>query len=44
MTVPSTLEQTNQVGARLIDHETNTTDVEIRLPRDKVRTEYNPNP
>ena len=37
MTVPSTQEQTNQVGARLIDRETNTTDVEIRLPRDEVR-------
>ena len=37
MTVPSTREQTNQVGARLIDHETNTTNVEIRLPRDEVR-------
>ena len=39
MTVPSTQEQTNQVGARLIDHETNTTDVETRLPRDEVRTD-----
>ena len=37
VTVPSTQEQTNQVGARCIDHETNTTDVEIRLPRDQVR-------
>ena len=39
MTVLSTQEQTNQVGARLIDCKTNTTDVEIRLPRDKVRTD-----
>ena len=37
MTVPSTQERTNQVGARLIDHKINTTDVEIRLPRDEVR-------
>ena len=39
MTVPSTQERTNQVGARFMDCETNTTDVEIRLPRDEVRTD-----
>ena len=39
MTVPSTQERTNQVGARFMDHKTNTTDVEIRLPRDEVRTD-----
>ena len=39
MTAPSTREQTNQVGARFIDCKTNTTDVEIRLPRDEVRTD-----
>ena len=35
MTVSSTREQTNQVGARLSDCETNTTVVEIRLSRDE---------
>ena len=44
MTALSTQEQTNQVGARFIDHEINTTDVEIRLPRDKVRTDIIQNP
>ena len=39
MTVPSTQEQTNQVGARFTERETNTTAVEIRLPRDEVRTD-----
>ena len=39
MTVPSTREQTNRVGARFIVHETNTTAVEIRLLRDEVRTD-----
>ena len=37
ITVPSTQEQTNQVGARFIDCKTNTTDIEIRLSRDEVR-------
>ena len=35
MTVSSTQEQTNQVGARLSDHRTNTTVVGIRLSRDE---------
>ena len=35
MTASSTREQTNQVGARLSDHETNTAVVEIRLTRDE---------
>ena len=35
MTATSTREQTNQVGARLSDRETNTTVIEIRLTRDK---------
>ena len=39
MTVPSTQEQTNQVGARFINRKTNTTDAEIRLPTDEVRTD-----
>ena len=39
MTVQSTREQTNQVGARFTDHETNTTAAEIRLLRDEVRTD-----
>ena len=37
ITVPGTQEHTNQVGARFIDHETNTTVVEIRLLRHEVR-------
>ena len=37
ITVPSTQEQTNQVGARFTDCKTNTTAVEIRLLRDEVR-------
>ena len=35
MTISSTREQTNQVGARLSDRETNTAVVEIRLTRDE---------
>ena len=37
MTVPSSQEQTNQVGARFTDRETNTTAVEIRLLGDEVQ-------
>ena len=37
MTVPSAQERTNQVGANLIDCETNTADVEIRLSNEMVR-------
>ena len=39
MTTPSTQIQTSQVGARLIDHETNTSDIEIRPPREEARTD-----
>ena len=39
MTIPNTQVQTSQVGARLIDHETNTSDIEIRPPREEARTD-----
>ena len=39
MTIPSTRVQTSQVGARLIDCETNTSDIEIRPPREEARTD-----
>ena len=36
-TTPSTQIQISQVGARFIDRETNTSEVEIRPPREEVR-------
>ena len=39
MIFQSTKVQTSQVGARLIDHKTNTTDIEIRPPREEARTD-----
>ena len=38
-TTPSTQIQISQVGARFIDQETNTSEVEIRPPREEVRTD-----
>ena len=38
-TTPSTRIQISQVGARFIDRETNTSEVEIRPPREEVRTD-----
>ena len=38
-TTPSTRIQISQVGARFIDHKTNTSEVEIRPPREEVRTD-----
>ena len=37
MTTPSTQIQISQVGARFVDRETNTSEVEIRPPREEVR-------
>ena len=39
MTIPNTQGQTSQVGARLIDHKTNTSNIEIRPPREEMRTD-----
>ena len=36
---PSDRIQISQVGARLIDRETNMSEVETRLPREEVRTD-----
>ena len=38
-TTPSARIQISQVGARFIDQETNTSEVEIRPPREEVRTD-----
>ena len=38
-TTPSARIQISQVGARFIDRETNTSEVEIRPPREEVRTD-----
>ena len=38
-TTPSTQIQISQVGARFIDRETNTTEVEIRPPREEMKTD-----
>ena len=38
-TTPSAQIQISQVGARFIDRETNTSEVEIRPPREEVRTD-----
>ena len=38
-TTPSTQIQISQVGARFIDRETNTSEVEIRPPREEMRTD-----
>ena len=38
---PSTQIQISPVGARIIDRETNTSEVEIRPPREDVRTDIN---
>ena len=40
-TTPSTQIQISQVGARFIDRETNTSEVEIRPPWEDVRTDIN---
>ena len=37
MTTPNTQIQISQVGARFVDRETNTSEVEIRLPREETR-------
>ena len=37
MTVPSTHQQLSQVGTRLIDRETNTSDIELRSQREETR-------
>ena len=37
MTVPSTRQQLSQVGTRLIDRETNTSEVELRTQREETR-------
>ena len=37
MTTPSTHILISQVGARFVDRETNTSEVEIRPPREEVR-------
>ena len=39
MTFPNTYQQLNQVGTRLIDRETNTSDVEERSQREETRIE-----
>ena len=39
MTTPSTQIQTSQVGTRFIDRETNTSEIEIRPPREEARTD-----
>ena len=38
-TIPSTHPQINQVGARFVDRETNTSEVEIRPQREEMRTD-----
>ena len=40
-TTPSAQIQISQVGARFIDRETNTSEVEIRPPREEVRIDIN---
>ena len=37
MTVPSTHQQPSQVGTRLIDRETNTSEIELRTQREETR-------
>ena len=39
MTIPNTQVQTSQVGARLIDCKTNTSNIGIRPPREEARTD-----
>ena len=39
MTFPSTCQQLNQVGTRLIDRETNTSDIEVRSQREETRVD-----
>ena len=36
MTVPSTCQQLSQMGTRLIDRETNTSEVELRFQREET--------
>ena len=37
MTIPSTHQQLSQVGTRFVDRETNTSEVEIRPPREETK-------
>ena len=37
MTFPSACRQPSQVGTRLIDRETNTSDLEVRTQREEIR-------
>ena len=39
MTFPGTCRQLNQVGTRLIDRETNMSDVEVRSQREEIRVD-----
>ena len=43
MTFPSTCRQLNQVGTRLIDRETNTSDIEVRSQREETRVDDSSN-
>ena len=43
MTFPSTCQQLNQVGTRLIDRETNTSDIEVRSQREETRVDDSSN-
>ena len=43
MTFPSTCQQLNQVGTRLIDRETNMSDIEVRSQRQETRVDDSSN-
>ena len=43
MTFPSTCRQLNQVGTRLIDRETNTSDIKVRSQREETRVDNSSN-
>ena len=43
MTFPSTCQQLNQVGTRLIDRETNMSDIEVRSQREETRVDDSSN-
>ena len=43
MTFPSTFRQLNQVGTRLIDKETNTSDIDVRSQREETRLDDSSN-
>ena len=43
MTFPSTCQQLNQVGTRLIDRETNTSDIEVRSQREETTVDNSSN-